>query len=206
MQQLGQPLFDMMTQRVVRLVEDQLQLDWKNIALVSGGAAWSDHIAVRIFLQKQVSSLTLYLPCTLKVEGNISFENRNSSDKTGTTANYYHQQFSQATHCDSLSEIREAIQKGAIADTSAKGFHARNTLIAKAPNLVALSWGKHAPEDGGTLNTWKKCPGNKYHISMTSIADQLSPSRAIDQKNKRKRSEDDSEIVHVLNKKKNKTN
>ena len=37
---------------------------------------------------------------------------------------------------------------GAILDCSAKGFHNRNTLVAKADYLVAFTFGKHEPEYG----------------------------------------------------------
>jgi len=43
---------------------------------------------------------------------------------------------------------------------SNKGFHDRNTTVAKGCDyLIAFTFGKgDQPADGGTLDTWKKCP------------------------------------------------
>jgi hypothetical protein len=50
-----------------------------------------------------------------------------------------------------------------------QGFHARNSLIAQADYLVAFTWGRAAPVDGGTLDTWKKSKGRKLHVSLHDL-------------------------------------
>jgi predicted Rossmann fold nucleotide-binding protein DprA/Smf involved in DNA uptake len=44
-------------------IENFISKDWQDIHLVSGGAAYGDHIAVRLFLAHPESKLSLHLPC-----------------------------------------------------------------------------------------------------------------------------------------------
>ena len=57
---------------------ENLNLDY--IILVSGGAAWSDHIAVTLFLNRQnynlnIKELRLYLPCQFDMETKRFYDN-----------------------------------------------------------------------------------------------------------------------------------
>jgi len=44
-------------------------------------------------------------------------------------------------------------------------FHERNSHLAASDYLLALTWGSgDVPMEGGTMDTWKKCRGRKYHV------------------------------------------
>lgn len=141
----------------------------QEITLVSGGAAWADHVAVRLYLDGYVSKLILHLPCNW--DNGKYYDNGSSDWRTnpGKMANNYHQKFSQILCTNSLEEINRAIEKGAEVHIH-RGFHARNTLVAKCDYLIALTWSDtDTPAAGGTLDTWNKCKAQKYHISLSKI-------------------------------------
>lgn len=119
-------------------------------SLISGGAAWSDHIAVSLFLHGKASSLTLCLPGPF---------NGRFQGKDGSIANHYHNLFSKEIGFSSLAGIQKAIDKGAIV-TVHNSFRERNTQIAKRANiLIAFGRGGVSPTTSGTLDTWNKCKG-----------------------------------------------
>lgn len=47
-----------------------------------------------------------------------------------------------------------------------KGFHSRNQYVAKSDYMLAFTFGKNCPEDGGTKHTWDLCKNKKFHISL----------------------------------------
>lgn len=120
--------------------------------LISGGAAFSDHLAVQLFNKGIVKKLTLYLPTGFDVEWNCF-----ADDKTGGIANYYHSKFLKKTGRNSLLEISEAISRGAKIEYG-NGFFARNTKVAADSDiLLAITFGdKEKLKDGGTQDTMKK--------------------------------------------------
>lgn len=138
--------------------------------LVSGGAAWADHLAVRLYLDGDVQHLVLHLPAPL-VDGQFAGPKNASA---GSVANYYHARFKQATRVDGIAEIAQAIAKGAevTEQPAAKGYgamFARNALVARGcDSLLAYTFGDwDVPEDGGTKNTWDKArDAQRLHISL----------------------------------------
>lgn len=52
--------------------------DTKDIILVSGCAAWADHIAIKLFLTNRFKKLHLYLPCKL----DLNLIKTNTENKT----------------------------------------------------------------------------------------------------------------------------
>lgn len=125
--------------------------------LVSGGAAWADHVAVRLFLDKKAPHLRLFLPAAW--EGTSYHDTGEKDPKTnpGGTANYYHKLFQTATLINSLYEIQVAKNEGAELIPVAKGFYARNALVAKSDFLLACTFGKeNEVKDGGTADTVRK--------------------------------------------------
>lgn len=150
-------------------------LDPSETHLISGGAAWADHVAVELFLRKKVAGLTLYAPCAF---AEASFVDTGSADwrtNPGKTSNYYHRLFSEKIGRNSLTEIATACARGAVLDTSGTGFHSRNSAIAaRATHMIAFTWSEEGkPTDGGTLDTWKKCAlaGEfKVHVSLKEVS------------------------------------
>lgn len=136
--------------------------------LVSGGAAWADHLAVALFLEGRVSGLTLHLPAPL--------EDRfiGPPKSAGSVANYYHYRFKQMTGIDGLADIVVAAQLPNCDGTfepAAPGYgamFARNSKIAQAAEtLFAYTFAKDDLSiTGGTKDTWDKCKGQRIHISL----------------------------------------
>lgn len=148
-----------------------------DVTLVSGGAAWADHVAVKLFLEGFTSKLILHLPCKWDNGKFIDNGNFDWRINPGRTANYYHGKFSEVLeqtstgiYFDTLSEIDAAIKKGAIITVN-NGFHARNNLVAQSEYLIAFTWSQNnSPTDGGTLDTWNKSNGQKYHVCLQILS------------------------------------
>lgn len=140
--------------------------------LVSGGAAWADHLAVHAFLQGWVDGLRLYMPAPF-----TSGKFVGPSGSAASAANYYHDLFQAATGLNSLAEIGRAIDMGAAAsfEPVSPGYDAmfaRNKKVAQACNAcVAYTFGCGVvPADGGTLDTWKKISASdKRHVGLGSL-------------------------------------
>lgn len=137
--------------------------------LVSGGAAWADHVAVNLFLKKKVPRLRLFLPCEWNdgqfktkaaiVSNGDSLENNHwvSNMDTGQILNDYHKKFFNRTRIHSLSEIQSAKSNGAELYPCRGGFYGRNAMVAKSDFVLAMTFGnKHEVKDGGTADTVRR--------------------------------------------------
>jgi len=116
------------------------------VHLLSGGAAWADHIAVTLFLSHRYPMLSLHLPCALAVDnGNYHYNDTGNSDfrmNPGRSSNKYHREFSAAISRNTIREIQEAAAEGAKLHIH-KGFFARNDMVAsQADLLIAFTWGQ----------------------------------------------------------------
>lgn len=149
-------------------------VEGKHYHLVSGGAAWADHLAVELFLAKKVQRLTLHLPA---VFDNVKYKFEGPPSSSASAANYYHEQFTKATGIDSRRQIAEALDR--MCDfteqecTSGYGsMFARNILVAQeAEACLAYTWGEGSdPADGGTKYTWDRIKGRKVHVSLGSLS------------------------------------
>ncbi|HSA76130.1 MAG TPA: hypothetical protein VLE02_01175 [Nitrosarchaeum sp.] len=167
-------LYEKMYKYLCELITDirvKYNLEPQEIKLVSGGAAWSDHLAVDYYNAEHRVKLTLYVPC--KWTGAQYIDNGSYSWKInpGKTANYYHTLFSKALHRDTLSDIQEAVENGCKI-IEGNGFHDRNNKIAQCDIMIAFSWSESDdPNDGGTSYTWNKCGGalEKVHVSLSKL-------------------------------------
>ena len=140
--------------------------------LVSGGAAWADHLAVHAYLNGQCKNLTLFLPAPIanqKYEGPLR--------SAGSTANYFHKRFTDAIAENTLEQISVAIQNGArvSAEPAAPGFaamFARNRKVAQLAQAV-IAYTFHDGEEplpGGTLDTWRQIrSSDRTHIDLRPI-------------------------------------
>lgn len=152
-------------QQMLQSVENQLRqwnLQPDQVHLISGGAAWSDHVAVRLFIRyheqgRPFHGLTLYLPANWTGQG------YDPNQRTAFTSNFYHQQMSEALFINSLQEIETARKYGATL-ISGSDFGVRNRKIAaNSEFLIAFTWDvkQGRPGSNGTLQTWSMC----RHIS-----------------------------------------
>lgn len=140
--------------------------------LVSGGAAWADHLAVIMFLSKKVKGLTLHLPAPISVFESPKFDGPPKS--SGSAANFYHQKFSRVIGWDSIADIVLAASydncNGDYMPVSSgyAAMFARNRKVADVADLlIAYTFGGgDVPADGGTKNTWDLCKGHRIHVSL----------------------------------------
>lgn len=145
----------------------------KDDVVISGGAAWSDHLAIYLYLNKLVKDAIIYFPAP--------FFNGKFVGKFGTsgnTANYYHKLFSEVIGKDTLIDIHKFIEsnynnchfESLTSDNS--GMFRRNKKVANScSKMIAYTFGEGLePEDGGTKFTWDLCVSNeKIHISLKAI-------------------------------------
>lgn len=150
--------------------------------LVSGGAAWADHVAVLVFLQDPTKyKLTLHVPAAFEGDRYKDVGGFGASNPGGT-ANYYHGKFSKAVGRDTIREIAEAIKLGATVIVG-KGFFDRNKLVAKSGAILAFTFGdKEWVKDGGTAHTmahfFDKHPKNPmaFHVDLHTMTTYLPAS------------------------------
>lgn len=146
--------------------------------LVSGGAAWADHLAVHAFLQGWCAALRLYLPAPLvQLKTQWQFDEVGPKS-SGGAANWYHARFTQTVGSDTRGEIALAIARGALMHTEPAragfgGMFARNQKVATACNAVlAYTFNAGAePADGGTMDTWKQArSADRVHVDLGALA------------------------------------
>jgi hypothetical protein len=144
------------------LMEQLKECNFPITTLVSGGAAFIDHVAVKLFLQKKVPNLRLFLPAKWEMGKYADTGERDPHKNPGGTANYYHKKFLNATGIHSLSDIQVAKSNGAeLIDENKNGkplgFYPRNALVAKSDFILAITFGKGKEvKDGGTADTVKR--------------------------------------------------
>lgn len=173
---LSLSLFHAMFDEAVSVITKTWGLSWHNVDLISGGAAWADHVAVVLYLcppepEVQPRSLVLHLPCAWDYSTGAHYDSgaKDWKRNPGRTANLYHKKFSRAIGRDTLQDISMAVHVGCQLEEH-EGFHQRNSVIADVEYMLAFTWGATAPEDGGSLDTWKKCKAkNKMTFAFILI-------------------------------------
>lgn len=137
-----------------------------DIVLVAGGGAWCDHIAIDLYLSGDYKGLVIHGPCRwtgLEYDDNGAFDWRVNP---GKTANHYHRTFSKATNKNSLSDIQNAIRKGAVY-IEHEYYHSRFSSISETDYLLCFTWSRNTrPEKGAHLDIWKKAKCKKIHVSL----------------------------------------
>lgn len=155
------------------------------VELVSGGAAWSDHVAVKLFMNGTVKYLRLCLPCEWDAtvnqfvdttpQGGLRRVTRRTNERSwivnpGKLANQYHHKFSRMCCIDSLGELSLAMMRPECTTSIYGDFHNRNDAIAKTVNiLIAFTFATRAEDiTGGTGYTWNKCNEIKNFITINN--------------------------------------
>lgn len=158
-QKLSKNHFEAMMECARLMLQQFKESDYGVDTLVSGGAAWADHVAVRLFLAKEIPKLKLFLPCPWD-KVNRQFDptplNAKEAEKkasTGEIANSLHSRFSKKVLFNSLGDIQRAMDQGASIFIG-RGFFARNALVAQSDIILAMTFGnKEWVKEGGTANT-----------------------------------------------------
>lgn len=146
--------------------EHHIEID----CLVSGGAAFADHVAVTLFLMRYVPRLMLFLPCPFDPETAKFADERGD---TGTIANHHHMKFSNKLGFDSRLQLKKAMEMEDCLTRVKMGFKNRNSLVAfEADALLAMTFGSGpVVKDGGTADTVakflaRKDRGPAYHMDL----------------------------------------
>ena len=136
------------------LLEQINESNYSITHLVSGGAAYADHVAVRLFLDKKAPGLRLFIPAEWKDGAYYDSGIDDFKTNPGRTANYYHRKFQSVTGINGLSDIQIAKSYGAELYCCRGGFHGRNAMVAKSDFLLAMTFG-NGPivKAGGTEDT-----------------------------------------------------
>lgn len=178
---VSKELYDKLLNTLEGIILDDFKLNYEEIILVSGGAAFCDHLAVTLFnkYKDKFAGLVLYLPCGFDYE-NEQYEDNGDTrwyNNPGKLSNNCHYKFMKKTGINSLQEIADLESNNkVILDIPEKvGFHGRNTKVAKSNYLVAFTRGnknnKDGFADGGTYDTWKKAKNStKIHMTFDNIA------------------------------------
>ena len=130
---LDKTVFDKMVKKAKKIIEKQFKLKLEDVELVSGGAAWCDHIAVELFNSNYVNKLVLHLPAKF-VDG------KHEEGYAGSVANGYHTLFSKKMGRDTQLDIKTAIEAGATVIDKYWGFKIRNTHVAKSDYIIAFTF------------------------------------------------------------------
>jgi len=154
--------------------------------LISGGAAWADHLAVHAFLNGWCQALELYLPAPLQAAAGKPAQFWGGFGTSGGAANHYHELFAKLRGVDGRDEILEAARRGALLTNEAPspGYAAmmrRNAKVAaRCSDVLAYTFGAgEEPADGGTLTTWRMCKvARKVHVPLGVLAESVRESQA----------------------------
>lgn len=158
--------YEKMIEKAKEFINEKVQ-DIDEVCFISGGAAWSDHIAVELYLDKDFlkekrKNIHLYFPCEWDEKQKMFLDNGKFSFKEnpGKTANYYHQKFSKIIGKNSFLEL-DQIQK--FSSQVVFGFFERNTEIAKNSEIL-IAFSQSDQLSPGTLDTWNKSTSNQKFI------------------------------------------
>lgn len=138
----------------INLVETEIEemgLPWNDIILVSGGAAWIDHIAVTLAL-KWECSLVLCLPAAYDAEtGRIDC----------ALANKLHEDFGKLIGTDTFEDMKMVKCERRIGN----GFLDRNKMICDIADIMI---GVGDVKLGGLRDVWGKFGKKKLKINITA--------------------------------------
>jgi len=170
---------DRLDARVYGLIREAVRTEVRKLprpwCLVSGGAAYADHVAVDFFTEDTADSLTLHLPAPFVIGGLGESSHFDERTESGRTANYYHRLFSgklQASGAlpSSFDDLAHVMEWGASVFVH-DGFHARNLFVGRVDVLIAATFGRGSvPKDGGTKHCWDNSPApKKIHIPIETL-------------------------------------
>lgn len=158
--------FEWMANNVMCYITEVIGADPSGVILVSGGSAWADHVAVQLYLNSnyKFAGLELYLPSKFD-QKYTHYVNTHE----GRLLNSLHTKCKEKTGIDVLMELKKVLYRPGVKCVVQRGFHSRNTLIAKnCDHLIAFTFRESDPVDGGTGDTWKKVKhNNKIHFNLS---------------------------------------
>lgn len=179
---------DRLDAQVYGLIREAVRAEVRKLprpwCLVSGAAAYADHVAVDFFIEENADSLTLHLPAPFVIGGLGESSHFDERTDSGRTANHYHRLFSDKLQAagalpSSFDDLAHVMEWCGARVFVHDGFHARNLFVGRVDVLIAATFGRGAvPKDGGTKHCWdNSLAPKKIHIPIESLirpAPQLS--------------------------------
>ena len=131
-------------------IQSVINVETKDIILVSGGSAWADHVAVQLFREGEFGGLELYLPSEFNIKSHI-YKNTHE----GRTLNKLHEHCQNKTGLPIFEELTSVnSRKKGVKITIQRGFKPRNTLVARGcDHLIAFTFCKEISEQGDTAKS-----------------------------------------------------
>ena len=156
---LNRGVYDLMVRGAKGMIAALAKSGHPVSGLVSGGAAYGDHVAVTLFLEGVVPELTLHFPCGFLSATDGFYDMGGNAGwfiNPGRTCNVYHRKFTARTGIPSLRELATAVERGAKVEAGG-GMFKRNDRVARADAALAMTYGAgHRVKDGGTERTMRE--------------------------------------------------
>ncbi|MDD4930715.1 MAG: hypothetical protein PHG66_00995 [Candidatus Colwellbacteria bacterium] len=165
-EKLDEDLFRKMVISADKTIMNEFGLDSRGVILVSGGAAWSDHVAVELYKTGRYGGLQIHFPCEWEGGKHNDTGEYDWRTNPGRLANSLHDAFSKKIGRDSQSDFSLLSEDENVQFVTGKGFHTRNSKVAKSEYMIAFTFGSIK---GGTSDTWGKCKGSRHHIDIDSL-------------------------------------
>lgn len=163
---LSKEIFQEMVSFADKTIMNDFGLDSRGVILVSGGAAWSDHVAVELYKTGRYGGLEIHFPCEWKDGKHDDTGEYDWRINPGRLSNTLHKAFSEKLGRESQNDFLLFSNDERVSYNAGKGFHTRNSRVAKAEYMIAFTFGNIK---GGTADTWGKCKGNRFHIDIGNL-------------------------------------
>jgi hypothetical protein len=175
--------FTFMLNAVQHQIEEVWRLSPTNVRLVSGGAAFADHVAVALhrLRPQHYSRLTLHLPVPFNTTrtafdaaGIGSFSN--AGHRTFCRQMGWNENQSLLELCRLSSDgvnviVSEPARVAGASPPGVSSYFDRNRVVAQSDYLIAFTFteaGATQPKEGGTAHTFAACRGTKVHIPLVT--------------------------------------
>lgn len=165
---LSKEVFDKMVIEAHTTITKVFGIDTKNVILISGGAAWGDHVAVELYKSGNYRGLEIYFPCEWKNGTHFDSGKYDWRTNPGRLSNSLHKTFSKKIGRDSQEDFTLVSKSDNVKFKFGTGFHTRNTQVAKSEYMIAFTF---ETIKGGTADTWNKSKGTKQHIDLDSLCE-----------------------------------
>lgn len=153
---------DYMGELVHKYIYEVLKTTCDKIILCSGGSAWAEHVAIRLYSSKKFGGLELYLATEFNKK-----RKKYKNTHEGRLMNMLHEKYREITGIDSLDELCSVISSPKVKIMVKRGFKQRNSLITQnSDHLIVHLFSKDTdseiPTDKNIRHVWDRfIDGNK---------------------------------------------